>query len=503
MYLQSFFARCTWVAIAFFAQQLLLSYLAPAQTPRLSLNSCTVAGVQARCGEYEIFENRATRTGRKIKLKIVVFPATGTDRLSDPFVYIPGGPGSSATEDALYVARSFGRIREKRDLLFVDQRGTGGSNPLDCELFNPADLQSYLGYFFPLEDVKKCREQLEKKADLTLYTTSIAVDDLEEVRQALGYDKLNLMGASYGTRAAMAYLRQHPQSVRTVTLFGVSPTSHHMPRSFAQDTERALQGVLAECSADEVCNRAFPNIRSEAKAVLDRLLKGPVEVSIRPNTRESAPATEPTKVKLSRDLAAEAIRYMLYSPGAVPRIPLFLHQAAQGNFVPLAQAALNYREQIVSTGSNGMYLSVICAEDLPWIKPDEGERLSQNTFLGDYRLKQQRAACELWPRSPIPPDYSSPVQSALPVLIFTGQWDPVTPPSNGNFVAKSFSNSLHLVVPQGGHGFGGMQGVECVNKLQSEFVERGSIKELDTSCVKGIKRQPWVLNLGAQAAHLQ
>ncbi len=462
-------------------------------SPRLTLISCTVAGAQARCGDHEVFENRATRTGRKIKLKIVVFPATGKDPLSDPFVYIPGGPGSSATEDAPYVAQALGRIREKRDLLFVDQRGTGGSNPLDCELFNPADLQSYLGDFFPLDDVKKCREQLEKKADLTLYTTSIAVDDLEELRQALGYDKLNLMGASYGTRAAMVFLRQHPQSVRTVTLFGVSPTSHHMPRTFAPDTERALQGVLAECAADQACNGAFPNLRGEAKAVLERLLKGPVEVSVRSPMRDGAQANEVTKVKLSRDLAAEAIRYMLYNPGAVPRIPLFLHQAAEGNFLSLAQAALEYRRRIVASGSNGMYLSVTCAEDLPWAKPEEVTRLSVNTFLGDYRMKQQRAACELWPRSPIPPGYSSPVKSAAPVLIFTGQWDPVTPPSHGDFVAKSFSNSLHLVVPQGGHGLGGMQGAACVDKLHAEFVEQGSVKGLDATCVKAIKRQPFVL----------
>lgn len=462
-------------------------------SPRLTLNPCTVGKTPARCGDYEVFENRATKTGRKIKLKIVVFPATGTDRAPDPFVYIPGGPGSSATEDAPYVAQDLGRIRKKRDLLFVDQRGTGGSNPLDCQLFNPADLQSYLGYFFPLDDVKKCREQLEKKADLTLYTTAIAVDDLEEVREALGYGKLNLMGASYGTRAAMVYLRQHPQSVRTVTLFGVSPTSHHMPRTFAQDTERALQGVIGECAADEACNRAFPNLRAEAKAVLERLLKGPVEVSVRQAVRGEAQANDVTKVNLSRDLAAEAIRYMLYNPGAVPRIPLFLYQAAQGDFVPLAQAALNYRRQIVSSGSNGMYLSVTCAEDLPWVKAEEVERLSANTFLGDYRSKQQLAACELWPRSTIPAEYASPVQSAVPVLIFTGQWDPVTPPSNGDFVARSLSNNLHLVVPQGGHGLGGMQGGECVDRLHAEFVEQGSVKGLDVTCVKAIRRQPWVL----------
>ena len=213
-----------------------------------------------------------------------MFPATGKERAPDPFVYIPGGPGSSATEDAPYVAPQFAKIREHRDLLFLDQRGTGGSHPLDCNFYSPADLQSYLGYFFPLDDVRKCRGELEQKADLTLYTTPIAMDDLDEVRAALGYERLNLFGGSYGTRASLVYLKLHSQHVRTVTLQGVAPTSEFMPLKFAQHMERALQGILAECAAEEKCHRAFPNLRAETKAVLDRLIQGPVEVDVRKNS---------------------------------------------------------------------------------------------------------------------------------------------------------------------------------------------------------------------------
>ena len=165
-------------------------------------------------------------------------------------------------------------------MVFIDQRGTGGSHPLDCKLFNPADPQSYLGYFFPLEDVRKCRQELEPKANLKLYTTPIAMDDLDEVRAALGYERLNLFGGSYGTRAALVYLKRHPQSVRTVTLQGVAPTNQFMPRDFAAVNERALQGIIAECAGDEACNKAFPNLREETKAVLERLMKGPIEVEV-------------------------------------------------------------------------------------------------------------------------------------------------------------------------------------------------------------------------------
>src|SRR6185295_3989624 len=361
--------------------------------PKLILNDCQLPGAQikAKCGTYEVYENRATRNGRKISLKIVLIPTTGDKREPEPLVYFAGGPGGSATEDASGLAQAFPRILAHRDMLFVDQRGTGGSHPLDCKFYDPADLQTYLGYFFPLDDVRKCREQLETNSDLKLYTTTIAADDMDEVRAALSYERLNLFGGSYGTRAALTYLKRHPQHVRAAILQGVSPTYHFMPSDFPQQTERALQGVLSECLADKACSEAFPNIKEETKSVLAQLIKGPVEVEIqKPNS------TEKVKVKLNRDLAAEAIRYMLYSPVPASRVPLMLHLASQGNYVPLTQAAIGYRLNLVGTGSNGMYLSVTCAEDLPWIKPGEGERNAQNTFLGDYRLRQQREACALW-----------------------------------------------------------------------------------------------------------
>ncbi len=462
----------------------------------ISLVPCEVPGSQeavkekVRCGSFEVFEDRPGKSGRKIALKIVVFPATGQDKAADPLFYLPGGPGSSATEDAPYVAREFAKIREHRDLVFVDQRGTGGSNPLNCDFFQPADLRSYLGDYFPLEDVRKCREQLEPKANLKLYTTPIAMDDLDDVRAALGYRQINIIGGSYGTRAAQVYLKLHQDRVRAVILHGVSPTNQFMPRDFPQHTERALDGVMADCAADDACRATFPNLRAEVKSVLKRLLGGPVEVELK---RQKA--SESIRVNLSRDLVAEAIRYMLYQPSAASRIPLFIHLAAQGNFNPLAEAAISYRQQIVATGSNGMYLSVTCAEDLPLIKPAEGERNGVNTFLGDYRLRQQRAACAIWRRGNIPTNYAEPTRSDVPALILTGQWDPVTPPMYGDTAAKYLSHSLQVIVPHGGHGFNGLNGLDCIDNLILSFIDRGTTAGLNTSCVNSIVRKGFMLNL--------
>jgi len=460
------------------------------QSPsRLVLHDCELKGVgPAKCGTLDVYENRATRSRRLNSLNILVLPATSNKREPDPIVYFSGGPGGSATEDAPGLAQGFPKLREHRDMLFVDQRGTGKSHPLDCTLYNPADLQSYLGYFFPLDEVRKCRTKLEANSDLKLYTTTIAMDDMDDVRAALGYDKLNLFGGSYGTRAAMTYLKRHPQHVRVAVLSGVSPTNHYMPSDFPQSTERALQGVLSECAADKACSEAFPNIKEETKTVLAQLIKGPVEVEV-----QKPQSTERVKIKLSRDLAAEAIRYMLYAPIPAGRVPLVLHLAAQGNYVPLAQAALRYRTGLVGSGSNGMYLSVTCAEDVPWIKPGEGERLAANTFLGDYRLRQQREACALWPRADIERDYAEPVRSDLPVLILSGQWDPVTPPANGERAAKTLTNSLNIVVPSGAHGLGGLEGIDCIDNIIMDVIERGTTKGIDTTCVKNIHRKAFAL----------
>lgn len=481
------------LAFALALLSLIVPLESPGQTRTISVVPCEVPGpdegakVKALCAAHEVFEDRRAKRGRKIAIKIVIFPATGTTKRNDPLFYIPGGPGSSATEDAPYIAQEFAKIRQTRDLVFVDQRGTGGSNPLKCDLFNPDDVRSLLGAYFPLDAVKKCREQFEARADLKLYTTAIAMDDLDEVRAGLGYDKINISGGSYGTRAALTYLKMHPRHVRAVVLHGIAPTDQSMPRDFPQHTERALTGVIAECLADAACRGAFPNVTAEMRAVLDRLTKGPVAAKI-----ESKPG-ETIALELSRDLAAEAIRYMLYQSGSAARVPLILHTAAVGNFDPLAEAAINYRQWIVATGANGMYLSVTCAEDLPWIKPGVGERNAENTFLGSYRLVQQRAACALWPRGEIPRNYSEPTRSDVPALILTGQWDPVTPPAYGDKTAKYLPNSLHVVVPHGGHGFNGLDGLKCINDLTDSFIERGSVKGLDTSCVKAIARKGFQL----------
>jgi pimeloyl-ACP methyl ester carboxylesterase len=458
--------------------------------PSIKLEKCKPEGSKEEilCGTHEVYENRVTKTGRKISLKIVVFPATGSNKVADPLFYIPGGPGSSATEDAPYVAQDWAKIRERRDLVFLDQRGTGGSNGLNCALFDPKDIKSYFGYYFPLENVKKCRAELEQRADLKLYTTRIAMDDLDEVRAALGYKQINISGGSYGTRAALEYAKRYPANVLALLLQGVAPQYQAMPCDFPQHTERALNGVIDECLADAACGKAFSNVRADAKTVLAKLSKGPVETKIK-HSDTNAEVT----VSLSRDIAAEAIRYMLYQGAFSGRIPLILSTAAKGNFSPLAETALFFRREIVATGSNGLYLSITCAEDLPSVDTATARKNGENTFLGSYRYDQQGAACDLWPQANVDKNYFEPTKTKTPALILTGQWDPVTPPEYGEKTARDLENSLHITVPTGGHGFSGLEGMQCIAGLIDTFIETGSAKGLDTACISKIRRKEFAL----------
>lgn len=467
---------------------ILLAIMAATPPPSF-LSPCTVPGVkgEARCGTYEVWENREARSGRRIGLKVVVLPATGSPREPDTITFLAGGPGEPASDEIPFVATFFPDLREHHDLLFVDQRGTGGSHPLVCDLDPGKDPQTALGAFFPADRVRDCRADLEKTSDLRMYTTSSSMDDLDEVRAALGYDKLDLFGDSYGTRAALVYIRRHPDHVRTAVLQGVTPPADVVPLRFPRYAQFSIDSVFNDCAGDAACSKAFPHLSSDLRAILARTAAKPVPVEI------SDPQTgEPIHVALSRDLLAEALRYLLYQAGTALYVPTLVHQAAGGDFGPLAEFALSSRRELVNGIGTGLYLSVTCSEDLPFIKPADAEREARNTFLGDYRYRDQRAACEAWVRGPIPPDFHEAVRAETPVLLISGSWDPVTPVSDAEQTAATLPHSLSIVIPAGSHGDNGLPGADaCIASITSAFIDHGGASGVDTSCVKRLHRAPF------------
>jgi pimeloyl-ACP methyl ester carboxylesterase len=441
--------------------------------PGATCEGIATAGV--RCSTIPVPENRTTGKGRTIALRVAVLPARGSDRALDPVFFVAGGPGQAATDFLRDPGIAAHTLRERRDLVFLDQRGTGGSNPLRCR-FYPAEDYGHGAFadFMPLSRVRECRAALERQADLAQYTTAASVADLEDVRKALGYERINLSGGSYGTRLAMEYVRTYGARVRAVTLDGAVPPSLSMPEGFGRAAQQALDGLLDECGAMPECAKAFPAIREETRAVFERLSRSPMTTAV--------PGAE--RVKMTRDNVAEAIRYMTYSSRDASRVPLLLHRAHAGDFTGIASFLHRHRREGMF---DALYLSITCAEDVPFLSKDaEAEDIS--TYLGSYRVRQQQAACREWPRGMVPAWHGTPVASEVPVLITTGLLDPATPAAGGDLIAQTLPNSLHLKVPAGAHGLGGLRGLECLARIKREFIERAAVTGIDTGCVQKIGR---------------
>jgi pimeloyl-ACP methyl ester carboxylesterase len=425
------------------------------------------------CATYSVWENRETRQGRKIGLNIVIVPALGPDKQSDPVFEIAGGPGQGITEVGEYA----GVDTRKRDVVLVDQRGTGRSNPLHCQLYGePVDFRRAAGELYAPDAVKECRAKLEKAADLSQYTTAAFVDDLNDVRQWLGYGKINLIGGSYGSRAAQVYWRRYPETVRSVVLTSVAPVDLLLPLRHAYAGQRALDLLLEECASQPGCRAAFPDTRADLKAIQERIDKG-VTVTVT-NTRTG----EKQEVRPTWGLIAEGIRYTLYGPEGAG-LPLLLRAAARGDLAPLVQTAIERRLDLTLGFEGRLYysglnFSVTCAEDLPFISEEMTRRETAGTFLGDYRVRQQKGVCEIWPRGKVPADVHEAVRSDVPVLLISGERDPATPPEMAEKASLHMSHRLHVIIPRGAHGGGG----ECRDRMVNDLLDRGSVQGLEIAC---------------------
>jgi pimeloyl-ACP methyl ester carboxylesterase len=454
-----------------------------AEGRKLALSPCRLEGVasQALCGTYEVFEDRAAKAGRKISLRVVVVPALAAQSEPDPLVLLAGGPGQAASR-VPQVLLALERIRRKRDIVLVDQRGTGGSNPLECE---PHPLEEGLAARFDdsgaVEKLRRCREGWA--ADVRQYTTPNAMDDLDEVRAALGYDKVNLWGVSYGTRAALVYMRQHPDRVRTAILDGVAPMSLYLPLNAPRDGQHALDSLLAHCGKDAACAKAYPDLRPRAEALLAKLTAEPARVHV-PHPRTGVPE----EVTLSRAAFLSELFSQLYSPELASLVPLTLDRAARGEWAPFVALSVGQSESAGHTVSHGLYYAVVCAEDAPFYDAAAVEREAKGTWFGPEMGLETLAICADWPKATLPAGYREPVVSDVPTLLLSGELDPVTPPAWAEDAKRTLSHSLHVVVPGVGHN---TVGADCARTLMNDLLTRGSVEGLTPSCGTSLTRPPF------------
>lgn len=461
---------------------------APAATePGLALEPCRLsapgvaATFSAECGALTVPEDPASPAGRTIDLRIVVLPAVSRAPAADPLFLLAGGPGQAATEAFTPILSALREANQARDLVLVDQRGTGGSNPLRC----PIDGENLELAAAEPEDpavqawLQACLEGLD--ADPRFYTTAIAMGDLDAVRAALGYEQINLLGVSYGTRAALTYLRLFPERVRSLVLDGVVPPDLAVGATMASDGQRALDLILAACEADPGCSAAFPEVRADFDALLAALAAEPATVTL------DDPFTgAPAEVRLTRAAAASTVFTLSYSPEAAALLPLLIHTAQrEGDLRPLAAQSLIVGREAADTIALGMRNAVLCAEDVPRYPDTPGAGAG---YLGDLMVRVFGASCASWPRGEADPAAFAPVSSQAPVLLLSGERDPVTPPAYGEAVAAGLPNSLHLVAAGQGHNvfFRG-----CLPGVVADFLAAGSAAGLDTACVERLGPPPF------------
>lgn len=449
----------------------------------LELAPCLVPGTghEMLCGSYQVWEDREAASGRTVTLNIAVLPALRARPQPDPVFYLVGGPGGAATRRAASLWDSW--MRRERQVVLVDLRGTGESNPLMCDLAGgPDDAQGYLANGFEdLQALRRCREELAQSADARLYTLPIAMDDLDEVRSALGYERIDVVAGSWGTRAALLYLRRHPESVRAMVLNGIAPVSAPYGLTIAEDAQRSLDLVLRECAEDPSCDGAFPQVTTELEIVFERLAHAPATAEIRdPHSGESV------SVAFSRQAFAEGLRYLLSSVSGTRYTPWVIHEAHAGRFNLLAQDLVDTYAFFADRLAMGELLTVVCAEDVWRIDPADIPARTRGTFMGDTRVRQILAACEVWNTRPVPASYGEPVASAAPVLLWSGTLDPRNPPDWGEEAARHLEKSLHLVVPGAHVVFG-----ECVDSISEAFLNKGSVKGLETQCIREIELPPF------------
>jgi pimeloyl-ACP methyl ester carboxylesterase len=478
------------VAVAFAACTPGKPSKAPTGAPALPLSPCQLRfpgspqRVSAQCGRLEVPERYDAPEGRRISLKVAVVEAERASKQPDPLYFLAGGPGQAATEQYPRITQAFYRVNLERDVVLVDQRGTGGSGKLRCENLEGKAPLVELSEEEELQALEACGTSMT--VDVTQYTTEASARDLDRVRQALGHERLNLAGISYGTRLALVYQRLFPDRVRTMVLDGVAPVSKILGATFEQDAQAALDLMVKRCAAEAPCRGAFPSLSAEVKKVFAQVAAQPIKARV----RHPVTGVE-QEVAVTQDLLRQAVSMLSYANETIALLPLLLHTAAQGDFRPLAAQTLSTSEELQSSVSRPLNLSILCNEEVPFFPPALPKAETEASYLGDSKREGLRKACAKWPHRAVDASFRQPVRSEVPALLLSGEADPVTPPSNAEEAARFLPSSLQLVARGHGHS---VVTRGCLPRLVDRFIKSGKVSGLETSCAQALHPTPFFLD---------
>ncbi|EIW88445.1 TAP domain-containing protein [Alishewanella agri BL06] len=426
-----------------------------------------------------------------ISIHFAIIPAIKPLYPTEAVLAFAGGPGQSAFDAAAVFAQALRYARENRDILLVDQRGTGKSGLLQCD---GMDLVSQFAFDESTADIVAlaktdtlaCKEKLQ--VDLNHYTTVAAASDFEAVRQALGYQKLHLYGGSYGTRMAQEYMRQYPAAVVTATLDGVVPFNQSLG-ALGAASDASVAALYAYCEASETCHQQFPRARQQLQQLIQQLDAAPVSTRVRhPRTFALIDLT------LTRAKLQQAIRFALYSNNSRALLPYTIEQALAGDYSPLVGLMLS--QDIVQQLSVGVNFAVVCAEDVPFWTAESRAEFAKS-YLGRTWMQSAEASCAVWQTPAVDVAYTQPLQTATPVLLLSGGLDPVTPPAWAELAMSQMPNARHLVAPHATHIVASQS---CAPKLISQFINQQSAANLDASCLNQELRKPFFTNANGVAS---
>jgi len=445
----------------------------------LALQDCRLehplklASDAARCGTLKVPEDRAKPAGAQIELHVAVVAALNRRSTAAPLFLLAGGPGQSAIDLYTSFPGAFARINRNHDLVMVDQRGTGRSSPLMCQY--PDDWTDAALELPKIRDATRaCLATLGDR--VRNYTSSVAVRDLDDVRRALGYAKIDLYGSSYGTRVAELFMRRYPAAVHAVILDGVVDPERAIGPETPEDGEHALQQIVARCGETRECASAYPHLAQELAALRARF--GPERVAL---TVPDPSTGQEQHIEFNRVMLNAALRFMSYSATQAALLPALIHQAAQGQLAPLAAQAIMVARQVGEQLASGMQNTVVCSEDAPFFAVDAAALARMKaTYQGSDQLDALREICAIWPRGPVDADLHAPLRSEIPTLLLSGEDDPVTPPAAAERAATGLTRHRHLILTGEGHG---QLATGCVPRLMADFLDREESERIDTSCL--------------------
>lgn len=464
----------------------------------LELNDCRInAGpaypsLKARCGRLSRPLNPADPAGQQIELNVVVVPALSLEPATDPIVPIAGGPGQGTVDFYAGSFSAFEMLRRERDILLVDQRGTGQSAPMNCSVADEDPILPPNTRERAIDAARACLDELPY--DPRYFTTSVAVTDLEAVREALGYSSLNIYGVSYGSRVAQHFARRYPASTRTVVLDGVVPATLALGPDIPLQAQQAVERIFSRCAEDAACGNAFPDVAKSFERLRAELDDAPVSLAI-PHPKSNIIEV----FDFGAEEFAGAVRLLAYHPSTIALLPFLVDSAARGQLEPLAMQFLTVRDSLDDMLAMGMHNAVMCTEDAPFFdqEPVTDEALAA-TYIGPVMLESLEAMCSVWPAGVLDEDFKSALNSDLPVLLLSGDADPITPPAYATQAAELLTNKHEITGVNQGHGLAPRG---CTPQIMADFVDAASIAGLDDKddCLEAVFAMPFFLGFGGPA----